>query len=246
MSRVERTDQQEFYESRNHNHLRPRDEDHYAEHLVEALARGIDLADEDRVVELGAGFGRFTFPLLRHCASVVAVDLTQRVLDDLETAKRKREIPDARCQTLNRDVDAISIADLPGAVDCAVGFFFLHHLPDFAGSIARLRGLLPAGGRIAFVEPNRRNPLFVAQVIGCRDMTWRGEKGMFLLSAKKVENAYRAAGFVDVETQRFGFFPPQIINRFESARALERRLERSVLLDPVLPFLLCTARNPGE
>ena len=246
MSPVERTDQQKFYESRDHDHLRPRGEDRYAAHLVETLARGIDLAGEDRVLELGAGFGRFTFPLLSHCASVVAVDLTQRVLDELDTAKAELGISDARCRTLNSDVDAISRADLPGAVDCAVGFFILHHLPDFAHSIAQLRGLLPPGGRIAFVEPNRRNPLFVAQVIGCRDMTWRDEQGMFLLSARKVENAYRAAGFVDVQTRRFGFFPPQIVNRFESARALERRLEGSALLEPILPFLLCSARNPGS
>lgn len=244
MSPLERSHQRQFYESRDHVHLRPRDGDHYARHLADTLAAGVALTERDRVVELGAGFGRFTFALLEHCRSILAVDLSRRVLDDLEAEKRERAIPDARCRTLERDVDSLSTADLQEPVDCVAGFFFLHHLPDFPGTIARAIEWLPPGGRVAFVEPNRRNPLFVAQVIGCRDMTWRDEKGMFALSAKKVEDAYRSAGFVDVATRSFGFFPPQIVNRFESARRLERRLERAAWCEPVLPFLLCSARKP--
>ena len=87
--------QQRFYDSREHAHLRPRAADPYAENVAQHLADAIGLGPGDRVVELGAGFGRFTFPLLEHCGSLVAVDLTRRVLDDYygqaETAETGRE-----------------------------------------------------------------------------------------------------------------------------------------------------------
>jgi hypothetical protein len=53
-------------------------------------------------------------------------------------------------------------------------------------------------------------------------MTWREEQGMFQLSARAVESAYRRAGMDALPTGRFGFFPPQILNRFPWASTLER------------------------
>ena len=95
---------------------------------------------------------------------------------------------------------------------------------------------------MAFVEPNRRNPLFLLQVMACADMTWAEEKGMFQLSKSGVESAYRDAGLEDVDTHPFGFFPPQVFDRFGTARSFERRVERLVVARPLLPFLLMSAR----
>ena len=75
-------------------------------------------------------------------------------------------------------------------------------------------------------------------------MAWREEKGLFRLSARRVEDDYRAAGLGDVRTARFGFFPPQILNRFPAARSLEERIEGVAALRWVLPFLLLSARAP--
>ena len=94
---------------------------------------------------------------------------------------------------------------------------------------------------MGFIEPNRRNPLFLLQVMACSDMTWAEEKGMFQLSQKGVETAYRDAGLKDIDTHRFGFFPPQIFNRFRVARAFEQKVESLALARPVLPFLLLSA-----
>jgi hypothetical protein len=106
-----------------------------------------------------------------------------------------------------------------------------------------LRSVLAAGGRMAFVEPNRRNPLFLAQVACCRDMSWREERGMFRLSARGVNAAFRELGLRPRETGYFGFFPPQIVN-LAPGFALEKRLERIGLLKPILPMLLLSAEAP--
>jgi SAM-dependent methyltransferase len=198
-----------------------------------------------RVLEIGASFGRFTIPLLDHCRSLVAVDLSERALTELESTRESLGIPESRCRVHVADARALSLDAIGEPMDFVVGFFILHHVEDVADTIRSVSGLVRGGGGLAFLEPNRWNPLFLAQVLACRDMGWSEEKGMFTLSRRSVATAYRAAGLIAHRAIRFGFFPPQLVNRFAWVRRLETRLERSRLLAPVLPFLLMTAERPA-
>lgn len=238
--------QRKFYDSRPHDHLQPQGVDFYSARLVSELARTLGITKRSRVLEVGAGFGRFTFELLQHCESVVALDLSEGALSRLVSARDERSIPEARCQTLCADLQELECQKLGEPFDFVVGFFILHHLPDFPGAITRLAPCLRPGGGMAFLEPNRRNPLFAAQVAFCQDMPWSEEKGMFKLSSRAVERAYRLAGLSLSQTRRFGFFPPQIINRFRGARQIELGIERVGIFEPLLPFLLLCARASAE
>jgi len=235
--------QRRFYESRAHEHLRPRKQDFYAEKLVASIAESIDLGAGDRVLEVGAGFGRFTFALLERCHSVVAADLAPRTLEALEHLRDERGIAAERCTSRCLDISAFDPNTLGERFRFLVGFFVLHHLPDLHDAIARLAVLLEPGGQMAFIEPNRRNPLFLAQVACCSDMTWAEEKGLFRLSHSGVADAFRAAGLEPAPVRRFGFFPPQVLNRSGTVRRLELRLEGLAALQPLLPFLLLRARR---
>jgi SAM-dependent methyltransferase len=243
MSRTEHVARQRaFYESGAHDHLRARPTDPYAEHIAASLAAQAGLQPHHRVVELGAGFGRFTFALLSHCAAITAVDLSARVLAELARERDARGIAPESCQTLCSDVDALDAQRLGGPIDAVVGFFLLHHLPDARGALARLAGLLGADGHLAFVEPNRRNPLYLVQIAACPDMHWREEKGLYRHGARGYADMATAAGLDDVRTTTFGFFPPQILARSRAAVRLERRLEQSRVLKPLLPFVLLSGR----
>jgi SAM-dependent methyltransferase len=234
--------QRRFYARGAHAHLQPRDGDFYAAKLVDVTARGMGLGPADRVLEVGAGFGRFSFALLERCASLVAADLSERALATLEETRASQGIATGRVATRCIDLSRFTPAELGERFRYVAGFFILHHLPDAADTIRRLAGVLAPGGVMAFVEPNRRNPLFLAQVACCPDMSWAEEKGMFRLSARAIEAAFRDAGLEALPTQRFGCFPPQLVNRFGWARALEAGVERARLFEPVLPFLLLRAR----
>ena len=238
--------QRAFYESGDHEHLRVRSDDFYADKLARKLAQTLGIQPGHRVLEVGAGFGRFTFPLLQHCDSITALDISSLLLDELATERERRSIPERRLRLLCGNVDAFELDAAEGPFDFVVGFFFLHHLPDYRETIERLSPLVASGGRMAFVEPNRRNPLFLAQVLACPDMTWREEKGMFLLCQRGVEAAFERAGLVPGATHRFGFFPPQILNRFAISRRIETRLERIAPLRWVLPFLLLNGSAAEE
>ena len=233
-----------FYQTRAHAHLQPRAGDHYADRLADRLAAALRIGVGDRVLEVGAGFGRFTFSLLSHCAAVTALDLSQRTLAALERERDDRGIPAERCWPLCCDVDSLTEEAVGEPFDHVVGFFFLHHLADHAASLRRLVRCLAPGGGIAFVEPNRLNPLFALQVLACPDMSWREERGMFRLSRAGVEAAYRSAGLADIRSDTFGFFPPSVVNRLAAARGLEDRLQGLRPLRAVLPFLLLSARRP--
>jgi hypothetical protein len=75
-------------------------------------------------------------------------------------------------------------------------------------------------------------------------MTWAEERGMFTLRESAVMSAYQAAGLSAVKTQRFGFFPPQVVNASGAMRRVEARLEKIRLLEWVLPFLLLSGQRP--
>lgn len=237
--------QRAFYDTRAHQHLQARDGDYYAWKLAARLARSGSMGQRDRVLEVGAGFGRFTFPLLEHCGSLCALDLSQRALDELAKQRDDRGIDETRCSTLCLDVSREPHDEWVGSFDLVVGFFLLHHLPDPGASVGLLSRFLRPGGRMVFLEPNRRNPLFWIQVAACPDMTWAEEKGMFQLSARQVLKSYRAAGLERVSVERFGFFPPQVLSRIPASRGVEARLEASRILEPILPFLLLSGHAGG-
>ena len=246
MSRVEHVARQRaFYDSGAHDHLRARAADPYAEHMAAALAAQVGLQPHHRVVELGAGFGRFTFALLRHCAAITAIDLSPRVLEELAAERDARGIDPSSCRTLACDVDLLDPARLDGPIDAVVGFFLLHHLPDVGAALSRLAGLLGPGGGLAFVEPNRRNPLYLVQIAACPDMHWHEEKGLYRHGVRDYAALFAGAGLTQVQATTFGFFPPQVLARSQAAVRLERRLERSRLLKPLLPFVLRSGRAAG-
>src|SRR5207253_2118636 len=167
------------------------------------IVRQAGIRPHDRVLELGAGFGRFTFPLLAHCGSVLAVDLSRRVLAALAAERDTRGVPADRCPTLCADVDALT-PDVVGAPpDFVVGVFFLHHLADFRRTLARLAGLVAPGGGLAFVEPNRRNPLFLFQIACCPGMRWGEERGLYRLGEHDLRAAIAASGLADARTRTF-------------------------------------------
>lgn len=237
--------QRAFYDQGAHEHLQPRSRDAYAAKLVRCVAEQARLGPASHVLEVGAGFGRFTFDLLEHCGAVTALDLSPRALETLAATRDERGIPEERCRPLCGDVDAVATDAAGGGYDAVVGFFILHHLPDPYGSIARLAPLLRPGGRIVFLEPNRRNLLFALQVAFCPDMSWREERGMFTLSRAAVLRAYTDAGLTTPHCQPCGFFPPQLHNHGPRVRALEERLERVRWMREWLPFLVMSAER-GE
>jgi SAM-dependent methyltransferase len=232
------------YDKRPHRHLLPSEGGLYAEKTVATLWSALGSTSDAVGVEIGCGAGRFTLPLLARCRALDAVDLSRRQLDVLAGELIQRGISDERCRLHEADVE-----DLDGLLpsdhyDFLTGAFILHHLRDPEGVVARLCRLVRPGGRIAFLEPNRLNPLFLLQIACCPDMTWHEEKLLYRLGSKRLLGILEHAGLKECTIHRAGFFPPQILNHFGAALRVEQRLERIRALQSVLPFVVVSGTVP--
>ena len=237
--------QQQFYSTRPHMHLQYAPNSVYAAHLVEHLLETAQLSAASRVLEVGCGAGRFTIPLLqRFGGSLVAFDLSDTLLEQLQ--KHLSALPNSisgKCRLLAGNVTHLEPALEQEQFDTVVGFFFLHHMEDLPNVLRQLRRVLRPNGQMLFIEPNRRNPLFLLQVLCCPDMSWAEEKGMFTLGRARICDSFLAAGMSRPTINTFGCFPPRILDRWRWAFRIEKRIERIKICQPVLPFRLIQSRR---
>lgn len=108
------------------------------------------LTADDRVVDLGAGTGFLTLTVATDVDRVLAIDLSQRMLDVL--ADRARDLDLDNVTTLTADLSTVTLE--PASVDAIVSSYALHHLHD-ADKIAvleRARTWLAPGGRIVIAD----------------------------------------------------------------------------------------------
>ncbi|MBI5510385.1 MAG: class I SAM-dependent methyltransferase [Deltaproteobacteria bacterium] len=209
----------------------------YVRRHLEAVLAALGHARRGRILEVGAGEGRYTLLLHALGSDVTASDLSAPLLARLQA--RAPGLP-----TVVGDVLDLPRASL-AAFDAVVGFFVLHHLHDLSAGFAALHRLLKPGGRAVFCEPNGLNPLFYLQILLSPRMTWRGDGGVRHMRPGVVERGMRAAGFVDVRTARFGLFPGMLLKN-ALGRRLEAALEPSLTRLPVCPAfqLFSASRGP--
>lgn len=240
--------QKRFYATRTHRHLRYSPGSVYAGRLVRHLMDAVQLPAGSRVLEVGCGAGRFTFDVLRGFdGELVVCDVSETLLEQLNG--HLMTLPASqrhRVRTVPGDVHRLESVFGDAQFDAVIGFFFLHHLHDLADALRQLRRLVVPGGQMAFIEPNRRNPLFLLQTLCCPDMIWAEEKGMFLLGRSRIRQAFRSAGLTTPAIQTFGWFPPQILDRWGWAIRVEKRMERMTLCRGILPFRLIQGRRPAR
>jgi SAM-dependent methyltransferase len=238
MRRVGRLDVEEhnraqirYFESAGKEAMKP-SASPYVDRQVDELVRFAGLQKGERVLDLGCGMGRYTFPLAERGLKVEGLDLSQALLDRLDAFNGGRyEIP----------LHCADILDAPpgleAAFDGVVGFFTLHHLHDLPSSFRAMARLVRPGGRIVFLEPNPLNVLYYVQLVVSPGMSWQGDKGILKMRPKRVFAAMAGAGLGEFSMARFGFFPPVLANQPWGPR-LERVLEEVRAWRPLLPFQL--------
>jgi cyclopropane fatty-acyl-phospholipid synthase-like methyltransferase len=206
--------------------LKPTTSAYVRRHLERTVAAA-DLRPGQRILEVGAGLGRFTSLLLGGGLDVVASDLSPGLLAMI--AARHPEVRTLAC-------DVADVARHAGErFDRIVGFFMLHHLDDLDRVFAGLREAIGPGGRVAFCEPNAWCLLYYLQITFSHQMTWRGDGGVLRMRPSVVLPAMRRAGFEDLRCTRYGFTPPALYNR-AAGRRLDHALERLPLLEPLRAF----------
>jgi SAM-dependent methyltransferase len=226
--------QLEYFERAGKHAMRPTDST-YVRRQVDRLVAFAGLAAGERVLDVGCGMGRYTFALADRGLAVEGLDLSEALLE------RLREFDAGRYRIPLHCADVLDPPDeLHERFDAVVGFFTLHHLHDLTGCLCAMRSLLRPKGRVVFLEPNPLNALYYIQMLVVPGMSWRGDRGILSMREGNVFHAMEAAGLAHPAVERFGFFPPVVVNRSFGPR-LEDALERVRLWRSFLPFQLFRA-----
>lgn len=224
--------QRSYYEARRPVTMLPVPTPYGNRHFEEA-ARAVSLRASDRVLELGAGMGRFAIQFARHGCPLTVIELSP----DLAGVCRDALAPHPTAEV--RVADAMTPADdLLGRFDVVAGFFFLHHLPSLDACFAGARRCLRPGGRFVFVEPNPFNPLYYFQITFTPTMSWKSERGILQMRHRHMTDVATRAGFRDIRADYYGSVPRGAYN-WLAMRGRERTPE-ALVPRPMRPFVVFT------
>jgi ubiquinone/menaquinone biosynthesis C-methylase UbiE len=155
-----------------------------------------DLAEDEQVVDLGAGTGYLSLQIAREIprGHVVAVDLSEDMLARLRDRARVAGLSD-RVQTVCAEAAFTSLAD--ESADRVVSSSLLHEVPDPGAVLAEAARLLRPGGRLVLKDfgPGLWWTVFRYSHPG-------GARGP--LSPQQLRDALADANLVQVTVQREG------------------------------------------
>ncbi len=180
--------------------------------LGEATELMLDLAAIERgsrVLDIAAGAGGQTLRAAGRVGptgAVLATDISPAILAYAE--RSAREAGYANVATLEMDGEALDVD--PGVYDAVISRLGLIYLPDRDRALAGIHTALRPGGRVSTINYTtpERNEFFSIPVSVIRRRAGLpapapGQPGPFSLGADgKIEEAYGAAGFRDVEVRK--------------------------------------------
>lgn len=236
--------QKQFYRAFPHAHLQFNPESIYAKNIVDKVLDLTGLSTARKILEVGCGPGRFTLHLVHKGLCLTALDFSEELLNHLRQVTHQVTLKPDHLVLRSGDIYKTEGLFNREEFDGIIGFFFLHHLEDIRLGLKSLSRILKKGGEVIFVEPNRLNPLFLAQIFLCKDMTWKAEKGTFRHGVSDYRQCFEDCGYTEFEIEKFGFFPPQLLDKFPMMLRIEKRLEKFPFVKILLPFLLIRAKKP--
>jgi SAM-dependent methyltransferase len=215
----------------------------YARVMVERILGEFSVKPQ-RLLEIGAGQGRFSIQLAKSVKAVTATDISPRAIALLDALVRRLGVTNLNAQVL--DAAGGRIPFKKGQFDAAVGFLVLHHIePERYPLLVRLlHTALAPGSCVSFIEPNRWCPYYLVAIALRKDMPWEMEKGTYTDFLDRYQSSLGDYGFTVTRRYVFGFLPPFVTNRWPWTVQIDRIVERVPFLRTVLcPFEAITARR---
>ncbi len=186
----------------------------------------------DVAIELGAGMGRFSPPLVENFKKVFLIEPSNSYAEFL-----RKEFAEDKVSVLETVSDEFfcnpgDAGRGPAAVFC---FHLMHHIS--AAERRKIFDYVREGSSLGIVvEPNPINPLILIQVLLTKDMSFKEEAQYLQLNYRKYKKEIEAAGLRIITYKRLCIFPP-FLGNFLVQKFPQRFLRSFEFLSSLLPFL---------
>jgi 2-polyprenyl-3-methyl-5-hydroxy-6-metoxy-1,4-benzoquinol methylase len=195
---------------------------------VDLFVQHLSLAGSQKtVLELGCGTGLYTEQVAPLCKAVVAVDISDALLNEA-----RAKVPASSVHFVRQDLENIDPDQVGRGFDAVYGCSILHHL-DLERTLPQLKGLLAPGALLAFSEPNLLNPQVRIMFSGTQwaKRKWAQSDTEMAFYPWELRSIFERHGFEVRKLFPFDFLHPAIPAALVPiATSVDRFLERTPLL----------------
>jgi peptidoglycan/xylan/chitin deacetylase (PgdA/CDA1 family)/SAM-dependent methyltransferase len=117
------------------------------------------IAPRHRILEIGAGTGRFTIPLARRCGKITAVELSENMMAILKENAARENASRIECRTGD-----IELIELKGTYDVVCSFSSFEYIPDLDELFKKISQCMSPGGIFYFTTAHRSMFRFFTQI----------------------------------------------------------------------------------
>lgn len=175
-----------------------------------------DLPGKLTVLEIGAGTGKWTIPLLKKGFAVTATDISRKSLRVLKDKAQSFGL-DGKLTVLVDNFEKESFREKFDAVFC---FGVIHHLDPKKRNliISNIIRSVKKGGRIYILEPNPLNPLYFLLylerwILNKKGVNrWSTENGFLRSFIWKLKHDLKNSGLKRVESRWYSYLPSRFAN----------------------------------
>lgn len=121
-----------------------------SEGVFNALKAAVELGPQMTVLDFGAGTGLISGKLAPHVKHILAVDISQAMLEQLAKKPELEGMVEIFCQNILEE-------PLEREVDLVVSAMAMHHVEDTYGLLKAISGHLVAGGRVAIADLDKED-----------------------------------------------------------------------------------------
>ena len=187
------------------------------------------------ILEIGCGTGNFTKGLAKSKAHIIAIDLSEELLD---LAKDKTFENNVEFRV--GDAENLPFGD--NSFDAVVGNSVLHHC-SLECALKEIKRVIKNGGKVIFSEPNMLNPhVFLQKKIKYLKRLAGDSPGETAFFRWELKKSFVWAGFTDIIIRPFDFlYPATPVCFINTVNKLGLILERIPMLKEIAGSLIISA-----
>jgi hypothetical protein len=220
-----------YYDKNKHKYMQQNATGRFA-YYVYSLISHESFSNYDKAIELGAGMGRFSAPIVMNFSSATLVEPVTAYADILAQTYSKYHV-----KVVNLKAEqflANSPEQRPVILFC---FHLMHHLKAEQRQVI-YRFVKQTSSKAVLVEPNAYNPLILLQILFHKDMTLSEEIQYLTLTRRAYMNELKNNGLVMKSFRRFCFLPPFVTSFF--LQILPQKVVRFFeIFCKIFPFMPC-------